>query len=127
MGSKTQRAIRLFQKQQGIAADGKPSPALLALLEATENPPGIQLAQTSLKVLGYDPGPADGLMGQKTADALRAYQKACGLPSDGVLSAALLCHLAGAAGPLPVGHASAAHAKVKRYESRMWPNRLAAP
>ena len=127
MGAKTRAAIQRFQQQQGIVVDGKPSPALLALLGATENPPGIQLAQTSLKVLEYDPGPVDGLMGQKTADALRAYQKACGLPSDGVLSAELLCHLAGAAGPLPVGHASMAPAKVKRYKTRMWPNRLAAP
>ena len=127
MGAKTRAAIQRFQQQQGIVVDGKPSPALLALLGATENPPGIELAQASLKVLGYDPGPVDGQMGQKTTDALRAYQKSCGVPSDGVLSAELLCHLAGAAGPLPVGHASAAHAKVKRYESRMWPNRLAAP
>jgi peptidoglycan hydrolase-like protein with peptidoglycan-binding domain len=127
MGAKTRTAIERFQQQQGLAVDGKPSPALLALLDATENPPGIQLAQTSLKTLGYDPGPVDGQMGQKTADALRAYQTACGLPSDGVLSAELLCHLAGAAGPLPVGHASTARAKVNRYESRMWPNKLATP
>ena len=127
MGTKTRKAIERFQQQQGIVVDGKPSPALLALLGATENPPGIQLAQASLKVLGYDPGPVDGQMGQKTADALRAYQKACGLPSDGVLSAELLCHLASAAGPLPVGRNSTANAKVKRFESRMWPNQLATP
>lgn len=127
MGTKTRTAIQRFQQQQGIVVDGQPSPALLTLLGATENPPGVELAQASLKVLGYDPGPVDGQMGQKTADALRAYQKACGLPSDGVLSAELLCHLAGAAGPLPVGHASTARAKVKRFESRMWPNQLATP
>jgi hypothetical protein len=128
MGAKTRAAIQRFQKKQGIMVDGKPSPALLALLNATENPPGVQLAQTSLKVLGYDPGPVDGQMGQKTANAIRAYQTACGLPSNGVLNAELLCQLASAAGPLAVGrdNTATAHTKVNRYESRMWPNRLAA-
>jgi len=129
MGAKTQTAIRRFQKQQGIVVDGKPSPELLALLDATENPPGIQLAQASLKTLGYDPGPADGQMGQKTVTALRAYQTACGLPADGVLSAGLLCYLADAAGPMPVGqdNSPTARATVNRFESRMWPNQIAAP
>ncbi|MEE4111857.1 MAG: peptidoglycan-binding domain-containing protein, partial [Desulfobacteraceae bacterium] len=90
---------------------------------------GIQLAQASLKTLGYDPGPVDGQMGQKTVTALQAYQTACGLPSDGLLSAELLCHLAGEAGPLSVGqgHTPTAPPTANRYESRMWPNRLAAP
>ena len=129
MGAKTRQAIQRFQKQQGIAVDGKPSLALLALLDATENPPGIQLAQASLKTLGYDPGPVDGQMGQKTVTALRSYQTACGLPADGVLSAGLLCYLADAAGPMPsqLGNSSASNAKVNRFESRMWPNQLATP
>ena len=127
MGTKTRSAIQRFQQQQGIVVDGKPSPALLALLEATENPPGIQLAQASLKVLGYDPGPADGLMGQKTAEALRAYQKACGcLPM--VCSAPRCCAI-WPVRPVPCRSAiiSTAPTKVKRFESRMWPNQLATP
>ena len=129
MGAKTRQALQRFQKQQGIAADGKPSLALLALLDATENPPGIQLAQASLKTLGYDPGPADGQMGQKTVTALRAYQTACGLPADGVLSAGLLCYLADTAGPMPsqLGNTPASNTKVNRFKSRMWPNQLATP
>jgi peptidoglycan hydrolase-like protein with peptidoglycan-binding domain len=129
MGAKTRQAIQRFQKQQGIIVDGKPSPELLALLDATENPPGIQLAQASLKTLGYDPGPVDGQMGQKTVTALRAYQTDCGLPADGVLSAGLLCYLADAAGPVPgqLGNTPASNTKVNRFESRMWPNQLATP
>ena len=129
MGAKTRQAIQRFQKQQGIAADGKPSLALLALLQATDSPPGIQLAQASLKTLGYDPGPVDGQMGQKTVTALKAYQTACRLPSDGVLSAEVLCQIADAAGLMPVGRSNTptAGVKVNRYKSRMWPNQLAAP
>jgi|GEM_PF-3150704 len=129
MGPNTRLAIQRFQKQQGIAADGKPDLALLALLKATDNPPGIQLAQASLKTLGYDPGPVDGQMGPKTVMALRTYQTDCGLPADGVLSAGLLCYLADAAGPMAgqMGNTPASNTQVNRFESRMWPNRLATP
>ncbi len=39
--------------------------------------------QTDLKTLGYDPGAIDGVLGRKVRSALRAYQKAKGLPADG--------------------------------------------
>jgi lytic murein transglycosylase len=43
-------------------------------------------AQRALASLGFDPGAADGLIGLKTRDALRAWQKARGLTADGYLS-----------------------------------------
>jgi lytic murein transglycosylase len=43
-------------------------------------------AQRALASLGFDPGAADGLVGLKTRDALRAWQKARGLVADGYLS-----------------------------------------
>ena len=43
-------------------------------------------AQRALASLGYDPGAADGLIGLKTRDALRAWQRARGLTADGYLS-----------------------------------------
>ena len=43
-------------------------------------------AQRALATLGFDPGAADGLVGLKTRDALRAWQKARGLTADGYLS-----------------------------------------
>jgi membrane-bound lytic murein transglycosylase B len=39
--------------------------------------------QSDLKALGYDPGAIDGVLGRKVRNALRAYQKARGLPADG--------------------------------------------
>jgi membrane-bound lytic murein transglycosylase B len=39
--------------------------------------------QTDLQTLGYDVGTVDGVLGRKTRSALRAYQKAHGLPADG--------------------------------------------
>jgi hypothetical protein len=45
----------------------------------------IQLAQSQLKVAGYDPGRVDGIFDQRTSDALRRYQAAKGLPVSGLL------------------------------------------
>jgi peptidoglycan hydrolase-like protein with peptidoglycan-binding domain len=57
-------------------------------------PPGgselVYNIQTSLTRLGYDPGPADGLYGERTADAISQYQHANRLPVDGRPSPQLL-------------------------------------
>lgn len=39
--------------------------------------------QNNLNALGYNIGAVDGVLGRKTRNALRAYQKAHGLPADG--------------------------------------------
>jgi membrane-bound lytic murein transglycosylase B len=65
-------------------------------------------AQAALAQLGFDPGQPDGLIGAKTRIALRAWQKARGLPADGYLSPDMLHRLqtevgqANAAGPTPI-------------------------
>ena len=41
----------------------------------SEPNPTIALVQLSLQVLGYDPGPIDGLSGKHTAVALTAYAR----------------------------------------------------
>ncbi|WP_022662063.1 peptidoglycan-binding domain-containing protein [Paucidesulfovibrio longus] len=46
----------------------------------------IHDAQAGLASLGYDPGPADGIMGERTVQALRDFQRNQGLAQDGVLS-----------------------------------------
>jgi membrane-bound lytic murein transglycosylase B len=46
--------------------------------------------QTDLKALGYDIGDIDGILGHKARAALRAYQKAHGLPADGFPTQAIL-------------------------------------
>jgi lytic murein transglycosylase len=50
-------------------------------------------AQTALASLGYNPGPADGVIGLSTRQALRAWQKTKGLPADGYLSADMVRRL----------------------------------
>jgi lytic murein transglycosylase len=51
-------------------------------------------AQNALLQLGYDVGAADGVIGLRTRKALRAWQKAVGLPADGYLTVALAQTLA---------------------------------
>ena len=46
--------------------------------------------QNALAAAGYDPGPADGIMGPKTRRAIRAYQSARKIPVTGEPSAELL-------------------------------------
>lgn len=49
---------------------------------------GVRQAQERLHQAGLDPGPADGVLGQRTAAALRQYQAAHGLPVTGELDEA---------------------------------------
>jgi membrane-bound lytic murein transglycosylase B len=50
--------------------------------------------QRSLKRLGFDPGPIDGVIGGQVREALRAYQRARGLPPDGFATQDLLKRMA---------------------------------
>jgi TPR repeat protein len=53
----------------------------------------IREIQTRLDELGYDPGPVDGLMGDRTESAIAAFQQDRGLEADGEPSPALLDRL----------------------------------
>jgi len=55
--------------------------------------PLVEDVQAALGRAGYDAGPADGIAGPRTANAITAYQRDNGLPADGQASAALLQHL----------------------------------
>lgn len=50
----------------------------------------VRALQARLDELGLDPGPADGLYGPRTADAIRQFQASRGLPPDGRIGDDLL-------------------------------------
>ncbi|AXS39652.1 SEL1-like repeat protein [Breoghania sp. L-A4] len=54
-------------------------------------------AQLLLGELGFDTGPADGMSGPKTRDAVRAFQKQSGMPVTGVIDRKLIQVLGGRA------------------------------
>ena len=58
------------------------APAAVAMTPEAE---AVARVQEALKRAGYDPGPADGKMGQKTKNALMKFQMDNGLKADGVL------------------------------------------
>jgi lytic murein transglycosylase len=55
-------------------------------------------AQIALSRLGFDPGPADGVVGAGTRKALRAWQQDRQLPADGYLSMDMVTRLKAQAG-----------------------------
>jgi hypothetical protein len=46
----------------------------------------VRAAQGALQAMGYNPGPVDGVMGPRTATAIRAFQRAQRLPETGTLT-----------------------------------------
>ena len=53
----------------------------------------VRQAQTLLTDLGYDPGPADAKMGNRTVTAIKAFQRREGMTVDGRLTESLLAAL----------------------------------
>ena len=55
-----------------------------------------RLVQQRLQEEGFDPGPADGLLGPRTRDAIRRWQERAGVPATGYLDSAAVEILLGA-------------------------------
>ena len=53
----------------------------------------VALVQSLLAEEGFDPGPADGLFGKRTIDAITAFQEARGLPVTGEIDTGLVARL----------------------------------
>ncbi|RUA17181.1 MAG: hypothetical protein DSY55_02560 [Clostridia bacterium] len=107
-GARTRKAIAQFQEKMALEADGLISASLLDLLEsmapeslvqAETGQPGADLSagirntQELLKKLGYKPGPVDGILGGRTRNAIRHFQKDINLPENGRPSQYLLTTL----------------------------------
>jgi membrane-bound lytic murein transglycosylase B len=88
-GSNTRRAVSRFQSDHQLVADGWPTASLLDRLRTragvSQEPPrqprglgrsGIRELQRLLNRLGYGAGRADGLIGARTRDAIRAFERA---------------------------------------------------
>lgn len=55
----------------------------LGLLKEGMEDPQVRTVQQLLAAKGYEPGEADGIMGEATVGAVRAYQENSGLLADG--------------------------------------------
>lgn len=55
--------------------------------------PDVAWVQSALQRRGYTPGPADGLMGERTRRAIEAFQRDNGMSPDGLVSPSLIARL----------------------------------
>lgn len=94
-----ERAVRAFQQQHGLIADGVVGPETFSAIDGARwalgdrilmHTPGhlqhgedVRSLQERLNTLGFAAGRVDGWFGETTEQAVRAFQRAYGLPGDG--------------------------------------------
>ncbi len=78
-GNGTKNAVKRFQKAYGLSADGIAGKNTINKINSV----ATQL-QKDLKSLGYSCGTIDGILGKNTVNALKKFQRANGLKSDGI-------------------------------------------
>lgn len=108
-GSKTQAAVKLFQKDNGLTQDGIVGPNTFTALYMHTHMGGrllqrsrfdrnqgydVYFLQVHLKNLGYYTGALDGKFGLATQTAVKALQTAVGISVDGVVGPQTYYHLA---------------------------------
>ena len=94
-GAQTESAVRTFQQDRGITADGVVGPITwLNIDEADQNEPilrrgsegnPVRRAQKRLTLGGWDTGGVDGKFGSRTESAVKSFQGDRGLVVDGII------------------------------------------
>jgi N-acetylmuramoyl-L-alanine amidase len=99
-GPRTELAVKAFQQEIGIFADGvvgeitwreiveagyRPGGRLLYLRQPPFRGADVMELQRMLHDLGFDPGAVNGLFDERTTRAIREFQRNAGLAADGVV------------------------------------------
>ena len=105
-GPRTQAAVIEFQRRRGLAPDGVPGPRTRRALGRLGRPQlgarplrrkaiGWDVAALQFKLAwrGFPAGPFDGVLGPRTENAIRQFQRHAGLAVDGVAGPATLAAL----------------------------------
>jgi peptidoglycan hydrolase-like protein with peptidoglycan-binding domain len=80
-----------MNKQSG--AQASPSAQQTSSTSQSQSPETVKKVQEALAAQGYDPGPVDGKLGQRTAQALKQAQEAKNLKATGQLDSQTLAAL----------------------------------
>jgi len=105
VGARTRAAVAAYQRANDLSATGEASHQLrdhilfarqlaaaatytasVALPAPSED---VRRVQIALSALGFDAGPADGMLGDKTREAIRAFETYRGLDKTGAVNARL--------------------------------------
>ena len=100
-GNKTYAAAKAFQRSAGMSQTGQLDQKLLSRLDAANAPKAlkrkkldrkqlVRAIQTELNRLGYPAGTADGIIGSRTVNAARSFQRDVGIERTGKLTPGLL-------------------------------------
>ena len=94
-GARTETAVRVFQADNGLTADGLVGRRTKEVLEEKAKPlptlrrgdrsDDVAYLQGLLNDAGYDVGAADGIFGARTESAVRGFQTDNGLTADGIV------------------------------------------
>lgn len=97
-GGGLREAIEAYQRGHDLDITGEPDAELLDHIRvlgkvdrAAAAPAAIEVetVQEGLARLGYSPGPADGLLGERTRQAIRQFERDRNLPQTGTITDAL--------------------------------------
>jgi peptidoglycan hydrolase-like protein with peptidoglycan-binding domain len=99
-GQRTRDAVKALQRDHGLTADGivgsrtrsvinslvsgGSSGSNSSLLKYGSRGTAVKQLQQDLTALGYDCGTPDGVFGNRTVSAVKAFQRACNLTADGI-------------------------------------------
>jgi peptidoglycan hydrolase-like protein with peptidoglycan-binding domain len=89
------------------------------VLKKGSTDPAVKDLQEALKTLGFDPGPADGIFGEQTENAVKQFQQARGIPVDGVVGRVTWINIDEADQSHPVLTLGSTGLPVRRLQSRM--------
>jgi peptidoglycan hydrolase-like protein with peptidoglycan-binding domain len=89
------------------------------VLKKGSTDPAVKDLQEALKILGFDPGPVDGVFGQQTENAVKQFQQAKEIPVDGVVGRVTWINIDEADQSHPVLTLGSTGLPVRRLQSRM--------
>ena len=133
-GETTVAAVRTFQERRGLVVDGlvgdetwrelveaswRLGDRTLYLRAAPLRGDDVRALQERLGALGFDVGRVDGILGPRTARAVREFQSNYGIPADAIVGRSTLRALAGL--PAVSGVTSAAAVREREELRRFGP------
>jgi peptidoglycan hydrolase-like protein with peptidoglycan-binding domain len=89
------------------------------VLKKGSNEPAVRDLQEALKALGHDPGPIDGVFGEATEAAVRAFQQEKEITVDGIVGKVTWINIDEADQSEPVLRIGSTGLPVRRAQKRM--------